>query len=260
MKLAIHGVTGRMGLSIVRAAQTAGHQIVGGACAPGDAAVGRDVGELAGLGSLGVVVSPDVASALLGAEVVVDFSTASAVPGLVSVAARAGVAVMSGTTGLDAAGEAALDRAAASVPVLWAPNTSLGVQVLAELVEQAVRRLGPAFDVEILEVHHRRKIDAPSGTALRLARAAKAGRAGLEEVHARDGNVGARKESELGVVAVRGGDVVGDHTVFLLGTGERLELTHRASSRELFAQGALAAARFVCGKPPGRYGFKDVLA
>ncbi|HSU41674.1 MAG TPA: 4-hydroxy-tetrahydrodipicolinate reductase, partial [Polyangiaceae bacterium] len=153
MKLAIHGVTGRMGLSIVRAAQTAGHQIVGGACAPGDAAVGRDVGELAGLGSLGVVVSPDVASALLGAEVVVDFSTASAVPGLVSVAARAGVAVMSGTTGLDAAGEAALDRAAASVPVLWAPNTSLGVQVLAELVEQAVRRLGQAFDVEILEVH-----------------------------------------------------------------------------------------------------------
>jgi 4-hydroxy-tetrahydrodipicolinate reductase len=144
--------------------------------------------------------------------------------------------------------------------VLWAPNTSLGVQVLAELVEQAVKRLGDAFDVEILEIHHRRKIDAPSGTALRLARAAKAGRGELEEVHARDGNVGARKEQELGVVALRGGDVVGDHTVYLLGHGERLELTHRASSRELFAQGALAAARFLRGKPAGRYAFKDILA
>jgi 4-hydroxy-tetrahydrodipicolinate reductase len=260
VKLALHGVTGRMGLAIVRLAHAAGYSIVGGAAAPGDPAVGRDVGELAGVGVLGVAVSPDAASALLGAEVVIDFSTASAVPALAGLAARAGVALVSGTTGLDAAGEGALERAAASVPVLWAPNTSLGVQVLAELVEQAVRRLGAAFDVEILEVHHRRKIDAPSGTALRLARAAKAGRGELEEVHARDGHVGARKDKELGVVAVRGGDVVGDHTVFLLGSGERLELTHRASSRELFAQGALAAARFVCGKPPGRYAFKDVLA
>jgi 4-hydroxy-tetrahydrodipicolinate reductase len=260
VKLAIHGVTGRMGLAIARLAQAGGHQIVGGAAAAGDPAIGRDIGELAGLGVLGVVVSPDVSSALLGAEVVIDFSTASAVPALLGLAARGGVAVVSGTTGLDAAGEAAIERAAASVPVLWAPNTSLGVQVLAEIVEQAVRRLGAAFDVEILELHHRRKIDAPSGTALRLARAAKAGRGGLEEVHARDGNVGPRQDSELGVVAIRGGDVIGDHTVFLLGSGERLELTHRASSRELFAQGALAAARFVCGKPPGRYVFKDVLA
>jgi 4-hydroxy-tetrahydrodipicolinate reductase len=260
VKLAVHGASGRMGLAIVRLARAAGHEIVGGACAPSDAAVGRDLGELAGVGPLGVVISPDVGSALLGAEVVIDFSTASAVPALLGTAARQGVAVVSGTTGLDTAGESALERAAASVPVLWAPNTSLGVQVLAELVEQAVRRLGAGFDVEILEVHHRKKIDAPSGTALRLARAAKAGRAGLDEVHARDGNVGARKDGELGVVALRGGDVVGDHTVFLLGTGERLELTHRASSRELFAQGALAAARFVCGKPPGRYVFKDVLA
>jgi 4-hydroxy-tetrahydrodipicolinate reductase len=249
-----------MGLALVRLAHAAGDAIVGGACGPGDAAVGRDLGELAGIGALGVAASPDVASALLGAEVVIDFSTASAVPGLLAAAARQGVAVMSGTTGLDAAGEAALERAAALVPVLWAPNTSLGIQVLADLVEEAVRRLGPAFDVEVLELHHRRKIDAPSGTALRLARAAKAGRAELDEVHARDGNVGPRKSEELGVVAVRGGDVIGDHTVFLLGQGERLELTHRASSRELFAQGALAAARFVCGKPAGRYVLKDVLA
>ena len=116
------------------------------------------------------------------------------------------------------------------------------------------------FDVEVLEVHHKRKIDAPSGTALRLAAAARAGRPELTELHARDGNVGPREPNELGVLAVRGGDVIGDHTVFLLGTGERLELTHRASSRELFAEGALAAARFVVGKAPGRYSLKDVLA
>jgi 4-hydroxy-tetrahydrodipicolinate reductase len=260
VKLAIHGATGRMGLSIVRAARAAGVELVGGACAPGVPGIGKDLGELAGIGAIGVVVSPDVSSALLGAEVVIDFSTASAVPGLLNVAARQGIAVVSGTTAIDAGGESALERAAAQVAVLWAPNTSLGVQVLSELVEQAVKRLGAAFDVEILEIHHRRKIDAPSGTALRLARAAKAGRGELEEVHARDGNVGARKDHELGVVAVRGGDVIGDHTVFLLGNGERLELTHRASSRELFAQGALAAARFLRGKPAGRYAFKDILA
>jgi 4-hydroxy-tetrahydrodipicolinate reductase len=260
VKLAIHGATGRMGLTLVRLAHADGDQIVGGACAAGDPNAGRDLGELAGIGSLGVVASPDTASALLGAEVVIDFSTASAVPALLSIAARQGVAVMSGTTGLDATAEAAVDRAAASVAVLWAPNTSLGVQVLAELVEQAVKRLGGGFDVEILELHHRKKIDAPSGTALRLAKAARAARGELTEVHARDGNVGARTDSELGVVAVRGGDVIGDHTVFLLGQGERIELTHRASSRDLFARGALRAARFVCGKPAGRYAFKDILA
>jgi len=179
---------------------------------------------------------------------------------LLSAAVHQKVAVVSGTTGLDDAAQAALERAAQTVPVLWAPNTSLGVHVLAELVEQAVKKLGSRFDVEIVEVHHRKKIDAPSGTALRLAKAARAGRPDLAELHTRDGNVGARTGNELGVLAVRGGDVIGDHTVFLLGTGERLELTHRASSRELFAEGALAAAHFVVGKAPGRYSLNDVLA
>jgi 4-hydroxy-tetrahydrodipicolinate reductase len=259
VKFAIHGATGRMGLAILRLARQAGDEVVGGCCSPNDPNAGRDLGELAGIGPIGVVASPDVGSSLLGAEVVIDFSTPSAVPALVAQAARHKVAVMSGTTGLDAAGEQALTRAAESIPVLWAPNTSLGVQVLAELVEQAVKKLGARFDVEIVEIHHRKKIDAPSGTALRLAAAARAGRGELKELHARDGNVGARTDAELGVVAVRGGDVIGDHTVYLLGQGERLELTHRASSRELFAQGALAAARFVAGKAPGRYVFKDVL-
>jgi 4-hydroxy-tetrahydrodipicolinate reductase len=261
VKLAIHGATGRMGLAVIRLAHADPDvQIVGGACAPGDAAVGRDLGELAGVGVMGVVVSPDAASALLGADVVIDFSTASAVANLYAIAARQGVAVVSGTTSLDAAAEAALERAAQAVPVMWAPNTSVGVQVLAELVEQAVRKLGPAFDVEIVEIHHKRKIDAPSGTARRLAQAARAARTELSEQHARAGDVGPRKAEELGVVALRGGDVVGDHTVFLLGNGERLELTHRATNRDLFAAGALRAARFVTGKKPGRYSLSDVLS
>jgi 4-hydroxy-tetrahydrodipicolinate reductase len=260
VRLAIFGATGRMGLAIARLAQAAGDvQIVGGVCADQDPGVGRDIGELAGIGPLGVVTTPDVASGLLGADVVIDFSVAKAVTGLVAVAARQKVAVVSGTTNLDDAAKQALDKAAQSVPVLWAPNMSLGVQVLAELVEQAIRRLGPGFDVEITEIHHRKKVDSPSGTAKRLADAARAARSELREIHGRSGDVGARTNEEMAVYGLRGGDVVGDHTVFLFGQGERLELTHRASNRDLFAHGALVAARFLAGKPPKRYTIADVL-
>jgi 4-hydroxy-tetrahydrodipicolinate reductase len=248
-----------MGLAVIRAARAEGIDIVGGACSSNDAALGRDLGDLSGTGPLGVVATDDAASALLGADVVIDFSTGSAAPGFFAIAARQRVAIVSGTTGLDASGERALDKAAGSVPVLWAPNMSRGVQVLAEAVEQAVRRLGPAFDVEIVELHHRKKIDAPSGTAKRLAEAARAGRPELSERYQRAGDVGARPSNDLGVFGVRGGDVVGDHTVFLLGNGERLELTHRASSRDLFAEGAVFAAKFVSRKPPGRYTLADAL-
>jgi 4-hydroxy-tetrahydrodipicolinate reductase len=258
VKLALHGATGRMGLTILRLAHAAGDTLVGAVCGASDVSLGRDVGELAGLGTVGVVADSDLSAGLLGADVVIDFSTASAVPALLAAAARQGVPVMSGTTNLDDAGRRALERAAEAVPVLWAPNTSLGVQVLTEIVEQALRRLGPEYDVEILEIHHRRKIDAPSGTARRLADAARAARSGLRETHGRSGEVGARKDDELGVVALRGGDVIGDHTVYLLGPGERLELTHRASSRDLFAHGALRAARFLVGKAPGSYALRDV--
>lgn len=253
------GATGRMGLTVARLAVAAGDQIVGAVAAPEDANQGRDLGELAGVGTQGVVVGADVASGLLGAEVVIDFSSARAVAGLAAAAARARVALVSGTTNLDATAKAALQKAAESVPVLWAPNTSLGVQVLAELVTAAVRRLGADYDVEIVELHHRKKVDSPSGTAKRLADAAKAARGGLNEIHGRDGDVGARPSDEIGVFGVRGGDVVGEHTVYLLGPGERIELTHRATSRELFAHGALRAARFVVGKAPKLYTVADVL-
>lgn len=259
MKLAIFGATGRMGLAVARLAHAAGVSIVGGVCSSSDPGLGRDIGELAGLGFIGVVTTADVSSGLLGADVVIDFSTASAVQALFTTAARQRVAIVSGTTGLDEAAQRSLTRAAELTAVLTAPNMSLGVHVLTELVQQAVRRLGPSFDVEITEIHHRRKIDAPSGTAKRLAEAARSARPELHELHGRSGDVGARTDTEMGVLGIRGGDVIGDHTVFLFGAGERLELTHRASSRELFAHGALRAAQYLAGKPPGRYGMADVL-
>jgi 4-hydroxy-tetrahydrodipicolinate reductase len=260
MRLALFGATGRMGLAIARLAHASTDvQIVGGICSDQDPGLGKDIGELAGIGQLGVVTTADIASGLLGADVVIDFSVASAVPSLLSVAARQKIAVVSGTTNIDDAAKKALDRAAQTVPVMWAPNMSLGVQVLAELVEQAVKRLGAGFDVEITEVHHRKKVDSPSGTAKRLAEAARAARGDLREIHGRSGDVGARTDAEMAVYGLRGGDVIGDHTVFLFGQGERLELTHRASSRDVFAHGALAAARFLAGKPAKRYTFADVL-
>jgi 4-hydroxy-tetrahydrodipicolinate reductase len=260
MKLAVAGATGRMGRAVIRLAHQAGDiQLVGGVCGAEDPISGRDLGELAGVGNLGVAADPDVAAAILGADVVIDFSIASAFMPLVAAAERAGVPLVSGTTNLSEADKAALGRASTKVPVLWAPNMSGGVQVLAELVEHAVKRLGLDYDVELVEVHHRRKVDAPSGTARRLAEAARAARPNLSYVTGREGNVGPRKPDEMAVVALRGGDVIGDHSVHLIGEHERLELTHRAMDRDVFASGALGAARVLITKPKGLYQLSDVL-
>ncbi|HEY3237054.1 MAG TPA: 4-hydroxy-tetrahydrodipicolinate reductase [Polyangiaceae bacterium] len=260
MKVAVHGATGRMGLVVSRLAHEAPDmQIVGAVCASVDPHQGKDIGELAGVGTLGVIASTDLGAGLLGADVVIDFSHASAVPELVAEAARQKLPVVSGTTGLDPAGMRALEKASGAVAVLWAPNMSVGIQVLAELVEHAVRQLGDQYDVEITEVHHRKKKDAPSGTARRLFEAAQSVRSHLAPTHSRQGDIGERRAEEVGVFALRGGDVVGEHTVHLFGPGEWLELTHRATSRELFGHGALRAARFVVGRKPGLYSIKDVL-
>jgi 4-hydroxy-tetrahydrodipicolinate reductase len=249
-----------MGLCVARLARGDGDiQIVGAAAAADDPMQGRDIGELAGIGTIGVAVTPDVGSALLGAEVVIDFSVADAVERLARVAQKARVGIVTGTTNLPPAAIQALDRVAQQAPVLWAPNMSLGVQVLAEVTAQALRRLGLEYDVEIVELHHRRKVDAPSGTAQRLFDAVQGVRRAAEPVHGRSGHTGARRRNEVGVFGVRGGDVVGDHTVYLLGPGERIELTHRATSRDLFAHGAIVAARFLKGRSPGRYTIADVL-
>jgi 4-hydroxy-tetrahydrodipicolinate reductase len=246
-----------MGRAVVRLAAAAGLDVV---CAVGTGEVGRDAGDLAGVGPLGVSVTDGLeAVAHARADAVVDFSVPGVTPALATIAASAGVALVSGTTGLGDDARAALLRASERVPVLWEPNMSLGVHVLAGLVERAVAALAD-FDVEIVETHHRMKVDAPSGTALRLADVAVRARAGAARlVFGRQGKPGARASDEVGVHALRGGDVVGDHVVHLLGGGERLELTHRATSRDVFAHGALRAARFLAGKPAGTYALGDVL-
>ncbi len=259
LPIAVVGASGRMGRAVVGVATQAGHRVV---CAVAATDVGADAGELAGVGKIGVpIANAPEAIGVSGAKVVIDFSAPPATAALAAVAARSGVAVVSGTTGLDAAATSALDRASKHVAVLWEPNMSVGVHVLGELVRQAVLRLGADFDVEIVETHHRRKVDAPSGTALRLAQVARdARRDDAALVHGRQGRPGERSKAEIAVHALRGGDVVGDHTVHLLGAGERLELTHRASSRDLFAHGALRAACWIVGRPAGRYALADVLA
>jgi len=255
VKIAVLGANGRMGRAVVRLAHEGGMKVVA-AIGAGDE--GKDAGELAGIGPIGTKVTTELVFA--GADVLVDFSSPAAAARAFAAGAKQNVAIASGTTGLDAEALAALDEAGRTVPVLWEPNMSVGVHVLSALLSHAIAALGPAYDIEIVETHHRKKVDAPSGTALRLAEVAKAARPTSSRfVTGREGKPGARTNEEIGVLALRGGDVIGDHTVFLFGDGERLELTHRASSRDLFARGALRAAGWLVGKPAGRYRLGDVL-
>ena len=257
-----------MGLAITRLAQGVPEvEIVGAACSSSDPSLGRD---LAGASRWGLGLAGRSDELLLtlrrlcsGQTFVIDSSTASpaVTAALAQLAARQGIAIVSGTSNLDATSKRALDKASELVPVLWAVGIELSARAgLVEAVELALRRLGLGYDVaEIVELHHRKKIDAPSGTASRLVEAVKSVRPDVRELRGRDGEVGARSKDEMAVFGVRGGDVIGDHTVYLLGDGERLELTHRASNRDLFAHGALRAARFLAGKKPGRYSIADVL-
>ncbi len=260
MKVTLYGAGGRMGRAIAGLVAAADDMAVVGAVDHHDApTIGRDIGELSGVGHLGVEVSADLSSALLGADVVIDFSIASAFEGVLRAAMQAGVALVSGTTRLSADSRARIDKAATKIPILWAPNMSVGVHVLGKLVKQAAAALDD-YDIEIVEAHHSRKTDAPSGTATFLLDAASSARDGAVPAHGRHGEVGARGDAEIGMHAIRGGGVVGDHTVHLIGEFDRIEITHRAISRELFAAGALRAARFVAGRAPGRYALADVIA
>lgn len=256
MKLGILGAGGRMGLAVARAIDERGLTLAA-AVDRGDK-VGRDVGELAGLGPRGVVVVDDL-DAFEGCDAVVDFSLPAAACALYERAARWKLPVATGTTGLDAGAAAALDALVAFAPVVAAPNFSQGVTLLFHLAREACTRLGRDFDAEIVELHHRKKIDAPSGTAVRLAEVVQEARAIGKVLHGRSGEVGARTDDELAVLAVRAGDIVGEHTLYLAGPGERLELTHRATDRAIFARGAVRAAEWAVGRPPGRYGMEDVM-
>jgi 4-hydroxy-tetrahydrodipicolinate reductase len=247
-----------MGRAVVRLATERGDRVV---CAIAASDMGRDAGELAGVGHIGVSLTSDLSELTRsGASVAVDFSSSAVLRPLAAIVGSSRIPLVSGTTGLDEPAMLALDDASRRAAVLWEPNMSIGVQLLADLVREAVLRLGVEFDLEVVEVHHRQKVDAPSGTALRLAEVARAARDDAPSLaHGREGN-GRRPQDQIGMHAVRGGDVIGDHTVHLLGAGERIELTHRATSRDLFAHGALRAASWIAGKPPGRYGLRDVLA
>jgi 4-hydroxy-tetrahydrodipicolinate reductase len=210
----------------------------------------------------GVELVDDPRKALAGCDVAIDFSRPAGTLAALRLAAEAGVAYVTGTTGFSQAELEELAGLAKRVPVIHAPNFSVAVNVLAWLVREAVRRLGPGYDAEIVELHHAAKRDAPSGTALRLAEAVAEGRgasAGPRLVLERAGDTGARQPGAIGVQALRGGDSPGEHTVMLLGRGERLELAHRAQTRDHFAEGAVRAARWLVGRPPGLYSFEQVL-
>jgi 4-hydroxy-tetrahydrodipicolinate reductase len=261
--IGISGCAGRMGRMLVaEVAATPGCKLAGGVDSPNSTALGKDIGELAGIGPIGLTASSDIATLIAAAAVVIDFSTPAASLAHALLAAQARKPIVIGTTGLDDAATAKLREAARQTAILWAPNMSLGVNLLLQLVAEAAQRLGSDYDIEILEMHHRHKVDAPSGTALALGKAAAEGR-GIDLAAAsqrvRDGITGPRKSGAIGFATLRGGDNPGEHRVLFAAEGEQLELAHRATSRRVFARGAVAAARFLAGKPPGLYGMKDVL-
>jgi 4-hydroxy-tetrahydrodipicolinate reductase len=263
IKVVVHGAAGRMGRSVIDVLLD---QADAGFAAAiehvGHAALGQDASLLAGRSAGPIKVSSELDAALSSADVVIDFSTVRACRELLASCLTHARATVIATTGLDAQCQEAIVTLAQRAPVVVAPNYSVGVNVLLALARRAVELVGEDFDLEIVEMHHKRKVDAPSGTAAQLLEVVAAAR-GLssqgDAVHGRRGELGARGAREIGVHALRGGDVVGDHTLVLAGPGERLELTHRAHTRQIFARGAVLAARWAAQKPPGLYGMADVL-
>jgi 4-hydroxy-tetrahydrodipicolinate reductase len=256
------GVSGRMGSALLRAAPGFPQLIITGAIARADnLALGRDAGEVAGMGRTNLTVTSDLPAALAQADVAIDFSHADAVAASLSACRTARKPLLLGTTGFGGALEGELEAAARDIPLLVAANTSLAAAVLIELVRAAARSLPASFDIDVLDLHHRLKRDAPSGTALALgAAAAEARGTTLPPADARPaGRSGPRGEGEIGFAAVRAGDLVGEHTVLFTGMGEELSLTHRARDRAVFARGALAAALWLSSQPPGRYGMSDFI-
>ncbi len=259
----VAGLAGRMGREIAAAVMASGElELIGGFERPDHPALGQDIGLLAGGRTLGRTLAGSLAETADGAEVVIDFTTVEASLANLAAAVELGLAAVVGTTGFSAEQKAEIAGLAEKRPIVLAPNMSIGVNVLYKLVVDAAKLLGDEYDIEIVEAHHKMKADAPSGTALALAeRLAEARGWSLDEagLFARHGRIGPRKEVELGVQTIRAGDIVGEHTVYLAGPGERLELIHRAHSRANFAGGAIRAAGWVVDKAPGLYDMQDVL-
>jgi len=263
LRVVIVGAGGRMGRTLIHAvAASKGVTLAGAVDAPGSAVIGRDAGELAGLGKNGVSVVDDAAPLLQRADALIEFTIPAATMGFAELAANAGLVHVIGTTGHSAEEEAVIAKAADRAIIVKSGNMSLGVNLLAALVQRVAKTLNDEYDIEIVEMHHNKKIDAPSGTALMLGRAAAEGR-GIDlarrAVRGRDGMTGTRRAGDIGFASLRGGTVVGEHSVIFAGPAERVELTHRAEDRMIFARGALHAALWARGKKPGLYSMADVL-
>ena len=264
MRLVVVGAAGRMGRTLVQMIDAMPGAVLQAAIErEGSPALGQDAGQLAGLAPSGIVITSDTAAALAGADGIIDFSTPATSARLAGLAADAGIVHVIGTTGCSAEDDAAIAEAAEGAVIVKSGNMSLGVNLLASMVEMAARALPEeAFDIEILEMHHRHKVDAPSGTALLLGTAAASGRLvdlGEASVRVRDGHTGPRAPGTIGFATLRGGSVIGEHSVVFAGEGERIEFVHRAEDRSIFARGALRAALWARGQAPGLYSMRDVL-
>ena len=262
IKIAVVGASGRMGRMIIESAlKDAGVRLVAAIDQPGTSAIGKDAGELVGQ-PCGVMVTSDVEAGIALADCLIDFTRPEGTLHHLSICRRHHVGMVIGTTGFDAAGKAAIVEAGKEIPVVFAPNMSVGVNVVFKLLDMASRIMNEGYDIEIVEAHHRHKIDAPSGTALRMGEVvAQALGRDLKEcaIYGREGVTGERDPSTIGFATVRGGDIVGDHTVMYCGTGERVEISHKAGSRMPYALGSLRAARFLAGKQNGQFDMQDVL-
>ena len=263
MKIGIVGAAGRMGrMLIAEVLGVEGCQLAGGTEPPGSGVLGQDLGLLIGAAEQGLSIGDDTGALFKASDAVVDFTHPDATAAHAALSGETGVALIVGTTGLEAQHMEALGRAAAKAAVVQAANMSVGVNLLLGLTEQVAGALGDEYDIEIFEMHHRYKVDAPSGTALALGQAAAAGRGvDLNQVskRGRDGNTGPRNPGDIGFAVLRGGDVAGDHTVIFAGDGERIELTHKAGNRSVFARGAVRAALWTTKQKPGLYSMRDVL-
>lgn len=263
IKVVVAGAAGRMGNRLVALVKDSTDlTLVGAVEGKGHPALGQDAGETAGCGKVGVPITDDLSSALERGEVVIDFSAPEATLNHLRIVAQQRRAMVIGTTGLSASEREELKSRTREVPCVFSPNMSVGVNLIYKVIGEMAKTLGDEYDIEVIEAHHRLKKDAPSGTALKIAEVlAGAVNRDLNKVgvYARKGLIGERKKQEIGIQTIRAGDIVGDHTILFGGMGERIEVTHRASSRDTFARGALRAARWVVRQPPGLYDMMDVL-
>jgi len=260
LKIAVAGAAGKMGKTNIKVVSEDKECLLVGALeASNSSLLGKDAGEIAGIGNVGISITSDPNNAFKDCDVIIDFTTPSATTKNIEFATKFKKAIVIGTTGIGEKEKEIIREAGKVIPVIWAPNFSVGINLMTKLIKTAAQVLGNSFDAEIVEIHHRLKKDSPSGTALQLLNVLKEIYNTDNIIYGREGMIGERPANQIGVFAVRGGDVVGEHTVSFYGIGERLEIVHKASSRETFARGALRAAKYIISKGIGLYTMNDVL-